>query len=187
MPEDIADVTFTSGDDTLTFVQKLQENIDNIESFEAEFGYLKTLFSLFKSETKPEFSDIGATLDDLSGSKLFADFPEALLEYFIDTIADEISDEDYKEMVLSIKVNIPNIVSYEDELNFLDIAQNTFDGEITDYSAIGETLDDLITSKLVGSIVNDLFANAFDETVDNYVGDYLEVLEAIKANIQKYR
>ena len=184
VPEDIADVTFTSGDDTLTFVQKLQENIDNIESFEAEFGYLKTLFSLFKSETKPEFSDIGATLDDLSGSKLFADFPEALLEYFIDTIADEISDEDYKEMVLSIKVNIPNIVSYEDELNFLDIAQNTFDGEITDYSAIGETLDDLITSKLVGSIVNDLFANAFDETVDNYVGDYLEVLEAIKANIQ---
>lgn len=260
LPDEINNITFGSGEDTMTVVEKLQANIDDVDSFEIELGYLKDLVTILSSEEQPTYAEIGALLDDLEDSKLFAGFSPKLLETFIDQLTEDITDVDTKNILLAMKDNIPNIVSYETEAAYLeayfdidfdlmseaqigaaldglkdsvlldgvvenlvadyidDFAEDITDSDlkalilsikdniddVTSYAVelvalknlmdmdfepttytttLGATLDSLSESEIVGSIVNDLFAYAFEQTITGYTGSYAVVLNDIYANI----
>ncbi|MDD4157712.1 MAG: hypothetical protein PHY08_14200, partial [Candidatus Cloacimonetes bacterium] len=98
LPQEILDITFTEGTDTLTFVEKIQANIDTIESYETELGYVKQVITMIDDLGSLTHAEVGEILDDLRPSKLMAGVIDKILEVLIDESVDELEDQDIKDI-----------------------------------------------------------------------------------------
>ncbi len=136
-------------------VGEIRGNVDNIQSFAAEFGHLQTFVDEIGSMTGLDGSDasaltaFGATLDDLADSRLLAgygsdqaaDVRQSMVEMILDQVAEGQTDGDIRDLVTDMKAAVPSISSYETEFSalndFVDRVEEMQNADMADFSLAG--------------------------------------------------
>lgn len=169
--------------DVKTIVLKIKDNVDAIESYETEFGYMDKLLGIDFDNTS--LSQIGKILDEVKDSRLIGNAIDDIIIMETDRETQKYDDEDVKAIVEKVKKNISQIESYEAEFDYLQKFVD-LDFDTATLAEFGVLLDSLTQSKLFQNVTNDILSVALDNAAGNISnnGDYIEILTDLKANVE---
>ena len=177
LPNDIKDVSVNGK----PIVEALKENVNKISSFESELSIVSKLLDLDTSN----LAQTGKTLDEVKTSALLDGVISPVVAYVIDKKANELTDQDVKNIVLKIKDNVDAIESYETEFGYMDKLLG-IDFDNTGLSQIGKTLDEVKNSKLIGGAIDDIIILETDRETEKYDDeDVKAIVEKAKKNIDQ--
>ena len=187
VPEDPLDDTYDMLNSLYTDVET---NVGNITSYETEFGYIEDLIDLMTDLDTLTTTEIGVTLDNLSGSAILFNVgtyvTNNLFEMLVPT---DPMDENYS-MLNSIYTDVINnsssITSYQTEFAYIQGFTDMFDNLDTLTAAdIGTELDDLTNSAILFNVglyvTTDIFDTAIDEAPTTPI-DIQATLTGVKTN-----
>lgn len=168
-------------EDLKQILSNVSDNIEQIQSYEAEFDYLNSLANI-DLETA-SLQSVGATLDVVKDSKLLNGVIDDLIIYQIDENTTDITDTEILDVIEKIKTNVPQIQSYETELVYL---QNFADLDVENASmtSFGEMLDSFVDSKLFEGTTAQIFDYALTKGGETLEPIYTDIYTKIKTNSQ---
>lgn len=182
--------------DLKTVIQGIKVNIANIESYETEFEHLDNLINCL-DKTLPEIgAELDKVLDESNPSKLIEkENVTKIVEHFFDEAVEDLNlsaatDSGLINALSSIRENIANIVSYEEEFENLETLTNNINS--SSLATIGESLNalisagsTLITKENITSIVTHFFDEEITELNLDNVNDsgLISIINEIKSNI----
>lgn len=124
----------TQNEQIKDILTEISLNVDNIQSYQAEFGYLQTFVDQIGSMTDLDGSDqtaltgFGRTLDGLAASRLLAgygaesplDVRQSIMEMILDQVLENQADPDIKDLLRDMKGAVPSVLSYETEFSAIN-------------------------------------------------------------------
>ncbi len=176
-------------------------SIKLVDSFESEYGKIKDFFDFVKEvgfeniSSNENLATLGEKLDICisNGSVLLSNTNVKIIaKNFIEKL--ELPDDikniniDGQEIKEVIKSNVDNITLYKDEMEAIIELYEIKDITSTDKQKlvdIGEILDNVKSSKLLGNILSSVVSSYIDTELDKYTIDaqILPLIESIKNNI----
>lgn len=187
-------------DEFTAYTDKIKNNLDKITSYEKEMSVFKIVFEM-KNVVNDEFSfasdgtELGAKIDELLAANSAIIDRQTVNDFIGSTIDKYVKDNlsgDFASYSGTIKNNLSLVTSYENEFAYV---AKLIDLSTADYSienindkdengrTLGEKLDDISPSVLVGSIP----LNVIGTQLDNYAASsenskYSDILDTVKAN-----
>lgn len=180
IPAPFDTINIEDGGNTLTLVQKLQNNIDSVENYETEFAYLCRLLDIDMSGGS--YALMGAALDDVKESLLLNGIIDPVLEHYINEYVEQVEDARLKTILTNVSANINNIQSYEAELSIVD-QFDTIDFENVDINAVGSIFDNMKPTALFGPLLKDIVEYAVDKASEGLDAGALTIMVKVKSNI----
>lgn len=165
----------------------MADNANDITSYKTEFAYISNILSIDSSMTLTEY---GKVLDDVKQSVLLNGVIEQVVCDKIVEKADLIDDAEIAQIIKGITSNVNNGIQYQTEFGYLNQLVN-FDFNTATLSAIGEKLDGVKDSTLLGGVLNDIITLQIDrQTKDITDTDLVSIIAKVKGNvgnIQSYK
>lgn len=187
-------------DDFATYTDKIKNNLDNITSYEKEMSVLKIVFEM-KDVVNDEFAftasgtKLGAKIDELLAADSAIIDKQVVDDFLGSTIDKYVKDNlsgDFASYNETIKSNLTSVDSYEKEFDFVaklielskaDYSLENINDKGENGKTLGERLDEISSSVLVGSIPLNIIGKQLDNYADSSENaKYKDILDVVKKN-----
>ncbi len=174
--------------DLVDIINKITNNVDSITSYQNEFIHLEKFVNKceqLKSLDVEAFDMVsfGELLDDFDDSKLLANVRGDVVVMVLSRAEDNTTDVELKDMVVTMKLQVPNIVSYRNEFyalqNFIDWRDDFTNSTIDNVSTFGRKLDEFEISVMLKAVRPKLFNKLLNQANLKETGMNNEIVLAI--------
>ena len=161
-------------------VNEITDNVDKIQSYKIEFEYLDKILQIdFDTAT---LRSVGQMLDDIKNSVLLDGAIDKIILLQIDENTSGLTDQQLKDIIEKVKLNVSEIENYTTEFGFLQQFVD-LDVETASMTQFGVMLNDFVDSVLFGNVTNDILSYALEKGEAQIDSIYSDIYNEMLANV----